>query len=102
VPPLGTTRPERQATVALRFGAVMLQRPPTQARELPPTVAPWVVDMREVDPPHGQAPVHGRLLTTHDVTTVAQARQIVAWYRIRWIIQQVFRWLKTHRLRIED
>jgi len=102
VPPRGTTRPEREAAVALRFGAVVLQRPPTQAKALPPTVALWVVDVREIDPPHGQEPVHWRLLTTHEVATAAQARQIVAWYRMRWIIEQVFRALKTHGLRIED
>jgi hypothetical protein len=33
--------------------------------------------------------VHWRLLTTHAVTTVAEAQQIVAWYRMHWIIEQV-------------
>jgi hypothetical protein len=65
-------------------------------------VALWVVDVREVDPPADQEPVHWRLLTTHQAGTVDQARQIVAWYRQRWIIEQVFRSLKTHGLRIED
>jgi Transposase DDE domain len=102
VPPRGTTRPERQATVALRFGAVTLRRPAYQDPSLPAAMAVWVVDVREVDPPDGQEPLHWRLLTTHAVTTVAQARQIVAWYRMRWIIEQVFRALKTHGLRIED
>jgi hypothetical protein len=101
VPPRGS-RPERDATVALRFGAVTLQRPMSQANDLPESVAMWVVDVREIDPPHGQEPVHWRLLTTHQVTTAAQAQQIVAWYRRRWIIEQVFRALKTHGLRIED
>jgi hypothetical protein len=101
VPPRGS-RPERDATVALRFGAVTLQRPLSQAKDLPQSVALWAVDVREIDPPHGQAPVHWRLLTTHEVTTAAQARQIVAWYRLRWIIEQVFRSLKAHGLRIED
>ena len=74
----------------------------TQASDLPETVALWAVDVREVDPPAGQEPVHWRLLTTHAVTTVAEARQIVAWYRMRWIIEQLFRSLKSHGLRIED
>jgi hypothetical protein len=33
---------------------------------------------------------------------VAQARQIVIWYRMRWTIEQVLRSLKSHGLRIED
>jgi Transposase DDE domain len=103
VPPRGQ-RAERQATVALRFGAVTLQRPktPGAAKALPESVALWVVDVQEIDPPEGQEPVHWRLLTTHAVTSVAEARQIVAWYRMRWTIEQVFRSLKAHGLRIED
>jgi hypothetical protein len=58
--------------------------------------------VREIDPPSGAEPVHWRLLTTHTVTTLAEARQIVAWYRLRWIIEQVFRSLKSHCLQIED
>jgi len=102
VPPRGQ-RAERQASVALRFGAVTLQRPKTRAAKgLPESVALWVVDVQEIAPPEGQEPVHWRLLTTHAVTSVAEARQIVAWYRMRWTIEQVFRSLKAHGLRIED
>jgi Transposase DDE domain len=106
VPPRGQ-RGERQATVALRFGAVTLQRPKmlaaqAAAKGLPESVALWVVDVQEIDPPKGQEPVHWRLLTTHAVTAVAEARQIVTWYRMRWTIEQVFRSLKAHGLRIED
>lgn len=101
VPPRGA-QPERQAAVALRFGGMALKRPSTQAKELPETVALWAVDVREVAPPEGAEPVHWRLLTTHEIATAEQARQIIAWYRMRWIIEQVFRSLKTHGLRIED
>ena len=102
VPPRGP-RAARQAAVALRFGAACLRRPETRAaRDLAESVALWVVDVCEIDPPAGEDPVHWRLLTTHSVTTVAEARQIVAWYRMRWTIEQVFRALKSHGLRIED
>jgi Transposase DDE domain len=102
VPPRGTSRPAREATVALRFGPVTLKRPPAQASDLPATVGLWCVDVREIDPPAGQEPVYWRLLTTHAVTTAAEARQIVAWYRMRWHIEQLFRALKSHGLRVED
>jgi hypothetical protein len=102
VPPRGG-QAERQANVALRFGAVTLRRAQTQAaRALPEKVEMWVVDVLEIDPPAGLEPVHWRLLTTHPVNSVAEARQIVVWYRMRWIIEQVFRALKSHGLRIED
>jgi hypothetical protein len=89
---LGDSRAERQALVGLRFGAIRLKRPRTQAaKDLPDSVVLWVVDVREIDPPSGAEPVHWRLLTTHAVTTLAQAHQLVAWYRVRWTIEQVFR-----------
>lgn len=94
---------ERQATVSIRFAAVELKRPdrPT-IKDLPPSVPVYVVDVREIDLPEGLEPVHWRLITTHQVASVEQARQIVAWYRMRWTIEQVFRSLKTHGLGVED
>ena len=46
--------------------------------------------------------MHWRLLTTHAVTTVEQARQIVTWYRLRWTIEQVFRTLKSAAVQIDQ
>ena len=92
----------RQVTVAPRFDAIELKRPiRAGAGTQPKAVALWIVDVSEIDPPEGAEPVHWRLLTTHSVTTLAEARQIVAWYRLRWIIEQVFRSLKSHGLDIE-
>lgn len=96
-------QPARKATVALRFGPATVKRPASSPdKGLPETVALRVVDVQEINPPGGAEPVHWRLLTTHEVTTVDQARQIVAWYRLRWIIEQVFRSMKSDCLRIED
>ena len=55
----------------------------------------FVVDVAEVDAPADVEALHWRLLTTHTVTTVAEAQQIVTLYRQRWIIEQVFRTLKS-------
>jgi Transposase DDE domain len=91
--------------VALRFDAIELRRPVGAGvgggGEPAKTVALWVVDVSEVDPPEGAEPEHWRLLTTHQVTTPAEAHQIVEWYRRRWIIEQVFRSLKSHGMDIE-
>ena len=100
--PARGTRPERQANVSLRFGSVSLRRPHTAARDRPEAVAVTVVDVCEIDPPAGEEPVHWRLLTTHPAGSAGEARQIVGWYRMRWSIEQVFRSLKSHCLRIED
>jgi len=100
VPPKGN-QPARQARVALRFDAVSLSRP-SGAAGLPKTVSLWVVDVSEIDPPAGAEPVRWRLLTTHALSSLAEARRVVDWYRQRWTIEQVFRSLKSHCLRIED
>jgi len=101
--PVKGKQPARKATVALRFGPAALLRPAkTLDKDQARTVPLWVVDVQEIDPPEGAEPVHWRLLTTHEIATLAQARQIVVWYRMRWIIEQVFRSMKADCLRIED
>ena len=54
VPPRGH-RAARSATVALRFGEVVMRRPATAARSLAATVKLHVVDVTEIDPPEGEA-----------------------------------------------
>ena len=101
--PVKGKQPARKAIVALRSGPATLIRPEqTQDKDQARTVPLWVVDVQEIDPPAGAEPVHWRLLTTHEAATLEQARQIVIWYRMRWIIEQVFRSMKSDCLRIED
>lgn len=95
-------RPARTAKLALRFGEVAIKRPnncsdPDAARQL----ILRLVEVKELDPPVDE-PIHWRLLTTHAVTTVAQALQIVAWYRERWQIEQLFRTCKSQGLDVES
>jgi hypothetical protein len=100
--PRKAKQPARKATLALRFGPATLIRPEnTPDKDQARTVPLWVVDVQEIDPPDGAEAVRWRLLTTHKITTLGQARQIVAWYRMRWI-EQVFRSMKADCLRIED
>jgi hypothetical protein len=94
-------RAERDAAVAVRFGAVTVKRPATADKALPATLTLRVVDVREVDPPDDASRVHWCLLTTHAVDSLAEALQIVAWYRLRWIIEQVFRTMKTDGVDVE-
>jgi hypothetical protein len=95
-------RPARTARVALRFGEVTIKRPgrcsdPAASRQL--TLR--LVEVKELDPPADGA-IHWRLLTTHVVTSVAQALQIVDWYRERWHIEQLFRTSKSQGLDVES
>ena len=96
-------RAARRATVGVGFGPVSVNRPRNGAdRSLPASVPLHVVDVREVDPPAGEDPIRWCLLTTHAVRVVGDALRILGWYRRRWVIEQVFRTLKTHGLSIEE
>jgi hypothetical protein len=96
-------RAARSTEVSLRFGKVEVCRPDgPDAKGLPKTVSLTLVEVTELHPPAGVEAVHWRLLTTHEVTDVPAAWQIVDHYRRRWTIEQLFRLMKTHGLRIED
>ncbi|MDT5010714.1 MAG: hypothetical protein QOH57_2331 [Mycobacterium sp.] len=95
-------RRAREACLALRFDRVSLRRPATADPKLVTSVDVFVVDVTEVDPPPDVEPVHWRLLTTHEVTTVAEAQQIVRWYRLRWTIEQVFRTVKSAAMQTDE
>jgi hypothetical protein len=95
-------RTARTAGLVVRFGEVTLKRPSTcSARHAPAKVRLTAVDVREIDPPPGEERVHWRLLTSHEVTTPAKAREVIDWYRERWNIEQLFRTVKRQGLDLE-
>lgn len=95
-------RAARTARLAVRFATMELSRPDRGFRSgLPATLPVQLVDVREVDPPPGEPPIHWRLLTTRPVENAAQAWEMVELYRRRWAIEQLFRTLKTKGFDIE-
>lgn len=95
-------RKRRTARMQARFMTVALARPRNGRRAgLPSSVALNLVDIREIDPPPGEAAIHWRLLTTHAVTSAAEAWAVADLYRRRWAIEQLFRTLKTEGFDIE-
>jgi len=96
-------RAARKATLSLRFGEITIRRPDGKdMKDLPRTMTLRLVEAVERDPPAGVEPVQWRLLTTHAVDDAAMAWQIVDWYRMRWVIEQLFRLMKSQGLRLED
>ena len=71
-------------------------------RSLPGTVRLRLIEVREVDPPADVEPLHWRLLTTHEIANAAGAWQIVGWYQLRWVIEQMHRVMKSQGLQLED
>jgi hypothetical protein len=96
-------RAARKATLSLRYGEVEIRRPKgKRMKHLPQTAKLRRVEAVEREPPADVEPIHWRLLTTHAVDDVAMAWQIVDGYRLRWIIEPLFRLMKSDGLRLED
>jgi hypothetical protein len=95
-------RGARKARMAVRFGRIRIRRPKACSdRNAPPELELFAIEVRELNPPPGDA-VCWRLLTTHSVESVEQALTVIGWYRLRWNIEQLFRTLKRQGLRIEQ
>jgi hypothetical protein len=96
-------RAARDARVEIRFGEVEIARPVNEKdRTLAASVRLRLVEVKEIDPPAGAEAVHWRLLTTHAVTDLATAWRIVGWYKARWLIEQLFRTMKSQGFGLED
>jgi hypothetical protein len=87
-------RQSRETTVEVRAASMTL-RPPWRPDRKLPEVAVNVVWVREVDPPADDEPVEWILVTTLPIDTVEQVREIIEYYRVRWMIEIVFRTLKS-------
>lgn len=97
-------RRARKATMAVRFCSVSIKRPKNcsgRSCALPASVPVNLVEVREIDPPEGVTPAHWRLLTTHRVDSFATARWVARLYCQRWLIEELFRTLKTRGFDIE-
>lgn len=53
------------------------------------------VEVVELSPPEGMEPVQWRLVTTEPIETVDQVLQVVDSYRLRWLIEEFNKALKT-------
>ncbi len=91
--------PPRNCRVAkLRFGAraVTIKCPDDLGRvPLPPFLRLNVVHVHEIDPPADEEPVEWILVTTEPIETSDQVATIVDHYRGRWVIEELFKALKT-------
>jgi len=87
-------RHSRQAEVAVRATRVTLRPPRRPDRQLPP-VAVNVVLVSEINPPSGDEPVEWLLVTSLPIDDVAQVPLIIQYYTVRWMIEVLFRVLKS-------
>ena len=93
----------RIAMVVLHAGPVVISRPRHGGdRTDPPQLTLNMVEAREINGPAGAQALLWRLLTTLNVTSAADAQEIVRLYRLRWRIEEIFRALKRGDMRLEE
>jgi hypothetical protein len=94
-------RQKREAQIQLRYCSIQLVPPATASSEL--TLTLWVVEALENDStvPPAEEPIHWRLITTHPISNVENALQMIKWYEKRWMIEQLFRLVKRKGFQIE-
>ena len=92
----GRRQPRRSRTteVEVRTARVTL-RPPWRPDRKLPEVTVNVVLVREINPPADDVPVEWMLLTSLPIDDAEQVRQVIQYYCVRWMIEIVFRTLKS-------
>jgi hypothetical protein len=88
-------RQNRSAVVEVRAATVTLRPPQRPGQPKLPSVTVNVVQAREVNPPADDEPVEWLLVTTLPVDTVEQVRDILQYYTVRFLIEVLFRVLKS-------
>jgi hypothetical protein len=88
------TRRARAAEVEVRALQVTLQSPWRPGGPLP-DVTVNVVLVHEPNPPDGEPAVEWILLTSLPIETLDQVRQVIQNYCVRWMVEVVFRTLKS-------
>jgi len=93
-------RESRQAEVSVRATSVVLRPPRRPDRKLS-AVSFNAVLVCEEHPPEGDEPVEWLLLTSLPIDGLEQVRQVIEYYSVRWMIEVLFRVLKSG-CRIEE
>jgi len=98
------SRKSRMARINLRYTTVDIKRPAGTIGDYPDSVRMSCIHVKESQEtvPVGEDPIEWRLYTTHQIETIEQAMQCVAWYQARWYIEELFRILKSDGLDIES
>ncbi len=87
-------RKSRQAEVEVRATRVTLRAPRRPGQKLP-AVSVNVVLVREPNPPEEDVAVEWLLLTSLPIDQVEQVRQVIEYYCVRWMVEVLFRTLKS-------
>lgn len=88
--PAGEQRAARKVTQTIYAKRVKLP-----AHDGKPEIEVTAILAREENPPNGEKPLVWRLLSNREVSTLEEAVELINWYRRRWLIEILFRILKS-------
>jgi hypothetical protein len=88
-------REEREAELHMSGGTFNIPRTSHAARSLPKSVKLNYVNVWEPNPPAGCEPISWRLMTQLPVDTPEQLLRVVDIYRVRWVIEDFNKAVKT-------
>lgn len=92
-------QPARTAQMEVRLGAVVVPAPRDCGKFVREcgivTIAMWVVEVREVEPPAGVKPLRWALFTSHVVESFDDAWRVIGYYEKRPLIEEFHKALKT-------
>jgi Transposase DDE domain len=88
-------RHAREATLAVSAMAVELCRSSNFAPGSPPSLRVNIVTVTERDCPKGDEPIAWYLVTNESIATAEQVAAVVDAYRARWVVEELFKALKT-------
>jgi hypothetical protein len=102
LPGHGGRAERRAAPLAVRYTRAELRQPEPIDPRYPKSTWANVVEAREIDPPSKKDCVHWRLLTTCDADSFEDAVRIIESYRQRWVVEQLFRTVKSRAFNLEN
>lgn len=88
-------RKQRLAQLTIGSERVCLRRPDRANTELPAELELNLVYVHEPQPPAGCEPVEWLLFTSEPIDTAQQVLQVIDDYRLRWLVEEYFKALKT-------
>jgi|GEM_PF-2330726 len=90
-------RTKRNAVCSIRFGSVNFEIPKSQKHRKgkEDIESVHVIDICEDVSGNAEDFLHWRLLTTWPITTIDEAIEKIEWYKNRWLIEELFRVLKS-------
>jgi hypothetical protein len=88
-------RKERTAVLQATGHTVEVIRPNGESSRYPERLSINLVYVWEVNPPEGETPVEWLLTTNEPIETPEDIAQVIDAYRVRWLIEEFFKSLKT-------